>query len=208
MTSSVVGQNWRHRQDDEPLAHHGHSGWTPVGAVRIAQLQGVVMAVYGVSASAAIRELQWHSAQRNTTVAALAEAVMNSMSGQRPFITTDVLGALLAGLPPPQPERGPAPSRRHPTQPLASALHLVASHHPRPVPEAADHWAWERDGLSRREAQVLHLIGEGLSNQNIAATMFVTVNTVKSYIRAAYRKIGVTSRSQAVRWAVTHEERR
>ncbi|MEO7000150.1 MAG: LuxR C-terminal-related transcriptional regulator [Terracoccus sp.] len=206
MTTSLVGMNWPHRQVDEPLALYRHPDRMPVGAVRIAQLQGVVMAVHGVSASAALRELQWHSAQLNTSVADLAEVVMRSVGGRSTAMTAGVLGALLAGLPPPLPERGADPDRRHPAPPLASALHLVAAHRPRPLPDA-ERWTWEQEGLSRRESQVLQLIGEGLSNQNIAATMFVTVNTVKSYVRAAYRKIGVTTRSQAVRWALTHEER-
>lgn len=34
--------------------------------------------------------------------------------------------------------------------------------------------------------------------------MFVSINSIKSYIRAAYRTMGVTSRSQAVLWGVEH----
>lgn len=54
---------------------------------------------------------------------------------------------------------------------------------------------------------MLRLIGEGRFDQDLAAAIFVTVNTVKSYIRTAYRKIGVTSHAQAVRWALVHRER-
>ena len=54
---------------------------------------------------------------------------------------------------------------------------------------------------------MLRLIGEGRSNQDIAAAIFVTVNTVKSCIPMAYRKIGVTSHAPAVRWALVHRER-
>ena len=46
------------------------------------------------------------------------------------------------------------------------------------------------------------LITQGLSNQEIADRVFVSINSVKSYIRYAYRKIGVERRSQAVVWAV------
>ena len=74
---------------------------------------------------------------------------------------------------------------------------------PRPVERST----WERVGLSRRDAQVLRLIGEGRPNQDIAAAIFVTVNTVKSYIRTACRKIGVTARAQAVRCALVHRGR-
>ena len=56
--------------------------------------------------------------------------------------------------------------------------------------------------LSRREAQVLHLVSEGHSNQEIADTLFLSINSVKTYIRAAYAKIGVTKRVQAVAWVI------
>lgn len=59
-------------------------------------------------------------------------------------------------------------------------------------------------GLSVREARVLSLIAQGMSNDQIAAQEYLSVNTVKSYIRTAYRKIGVNTRAQAVVWAVQH----
>lgn len=57
-------------------------------------------------------------------------------------------------------------------------------------------------GLSDREEQVLALIAQGLTNQEIADRVFVSINSVKTYIRSAYRKIGVSSRSQAVAWGL------
>jgi DNA-binding NarL/FixJ family response regulator len=57
-------------------------------------------------------------------------------------------------------------------------------------------------GLTEREVAVLELIAAGLSNHQIAAELYVSINTVKTYVRTAYRRIGVTSRSQAVIWAV------
>lgn len=57
-------------------------------------------------------------------------------------------------------------------------------------------------GLSKRELEVLALIARGMGNHEIAQTMFVSINSVKSYIRLAYRKIDVTRRSQAVRWTL------
>lgn len=59
-------------------------------------------------------------------------------------------------------------------------------------------------GLSTREAEVLGLIMEGLNNVEIAAATHLTANTVKSYIRSLYRKIGVSTRAQALRWALTN----
>jgi DNA-binding NarL/FixJ family response regulator len=59
-------------------------------------------------------------------------------------------------------------------------------------------------GLSPREVQVLGLITMGLGNDDIARRLYLSINSVKTYIRSAYRKTGVTSRSQAIAWAVQH----
>ena len=59
-------------------------------------------------------------------------------------------------------------------------------------------------GLTPRESEVVGLIAAGLSNQEIARATGLSINSIKSYIRGAYRKIHVTTRSQAVLWAVRH----
>ena len=59
-------------------------------------------------------------------------------------------------------------------------------------------------GLTSRESEVIALIAQGLSNEEIARRAYVSINSVKSYIRTAYRKIGVQRRSQAVLWALEH----
>lgn len=66
------------------------------------------------------------------------------------------------------------------------------------------HVRWSRDdaGLTPREADVLDLIAAGQTNAEIAATLHVSINSVKSYVRSAYRKIGATSRSRAVLWGI------
>jgi DNA-binding CsgD family transcriptional regulator len=56
--------------------------------------------------------------------------------------------------------------------------------------------------LTAREAAIVTLICQGSSNSQIARALFLSPNSVKSYIRTAYRKMGVTSRSQAVLWGV------
>ena len=65
-------------------------------------------------------------------------------------------------------------------------------------------WPGRSAGLSPREAEMLALIAQGLSNQEIADRVFISLNTVKTYVRSAYRKIGVTRRPQAVGWAMGH----
>lgn len=64
--------------------------------------------------------------------------------------------------------------------------------------------AAERSGVSRRELEVLELIGCGLTNEDIAGRLFLSPNSIKSYIRSAYRKIGVERRAQAVLWVHQH----
>ena len=65
-------------------------------------------------------------------------------------------------------------------------------------------WPGRDRGLSAREAEVIALITQGLGNEEIASRMFTSINTVKTYIRTAYRKIGVNSRARAVLWGVDH----
>lgn len=68
--------------------------------------------------------------------------------------------------------------------------------------DAAGDWPGKAFGLSPREAEVLALITQGLSNKEIAERAYLSINTVKSYVRSAYRKIGVTSRLHAVIWGL------
>jgi DNA-binding NarL/FixJ family response regulator len=65
-------------------------------------------------------------------------------------------------------------------------------------------WPGRGEGLSDREAEVLALITQGKSNAEVAALTYLSPNTVKSYIRSIYRKIGTASRTQAVLWGVEH----
>ncbi len=66
----------------------------------------------------------------------------------------------------------------------------------------AGDWPGRAAGLSSREAEVLALICQGLSNQDIADRAYLGINTVKTYIRTAYRKIDATSRTQAMLWGM------
>lgn len=62
--------------------------------------------------------------------------------------------------------------------------------------------SFEEAALTAREAEVVGLIVRGHSNRQIADEVSLSINSVKSYIRTAYRKMGVTSRSQAVLWGL------
>ena len=54
------------------------------------------------------------------------------------------------------------------------------------------------DPLSERELEVLHLIAAGLSNQEIASTLIVAASTIKTHTQNIFRKLDVSSRTQAV----------
>ncbi|MEU6092112.1 response regulator transcription factor [Streptomyces sp. NPDC047085] len=57
------------------------------------------------------------------------------------------------------------------------------------------------DGLTARETEVLVLIAEGLTNQEIARALHVSTATVKTHINNLFAKTGLKDRAQAVRYA-------
>jgi DNA-binding NarL/FixJ family response regulator len=65
-------------------------------------------------------------------------------------------------------------------------------------------WPGRSEGLSERESEVLALITQGKTNAEIADIVYLSMNSIKTYIRSAYRKIGVTSRVEAVLWGIEH----
>lgn len=65
-------------------------------------------------------------------------------------------------------------------------------------------WPGRVEGLTERESEIMALITQGRSNNEIAALTYLSINSVKTHIRHAYRKAGVTRRSQAVLWGVDH----
>ena len=75
---------------------------------------------------------------------------------------------------------------------------------PRPEHRRSLEWPGRREGLTPRESEIIALITQGLTNQAIADLTYLSINSVKSYIRTAYRRMSVTSRSQAVLWGVQH----
>lgn len=103
-------------------------------------------------------------------------------------------------------------SKTLPARDLVAALEkvhageLVVSDSPGRTRAAAPglDWPGRAEGLTERESEILALITQGMSNAEVVDLTFLSPNTVKSYIRSVYRKIGVDSRTQAVLWGVRH----
>jgi len=60
----------------------------------------------------------------------------------------------------------------------------------------------DNNPLSEREREILQLVSQGKSNKEIAADLFISVNTVKVHVSNIYEKIGVASRTEATLYAI------
>jgi DNA-binding NarL/FixJ family response regulator len=58
-----------------------------------------------------------------------------------------------------------------------------------------------RDGLSAREVEVLRLLASGRSNQQIAAELVISLNTVQRHVSNIFAKIGAGNRVEAATYA-------
>jgi two-component system, NarL family, response regulator DevR len=113
-------------------------------------------------------------------------------------------------------------SRNHETRFVDAALaagasaYIVKTAHPDDVAaavrQAFDHSAYVPatqppsrkklpGGLTRRELEILKLAAEGHSNVALARMLWVTEQTVKFHLSNVYRKLEVTNRTEAARWA-------
>jgi DNA-binding NarL/FixJ family response regulator len=87
---------------------------------------------------------------------------------------------------------------------LGSAIRQAVegtTYHALGLPTIDDNTAPRAAGLTDRELEVVRAVARGLSNRDIAAELWVTVQTVKFHLTAVYRKLGITSRTEAARWA-------
>jgi DNA-binding NarL/FixJ family response regulator len=102
-------------------------------------------------------------------------------------------------------------------QELVAAIRMVATGQPALSPDAAKQiMARVRDeasradplaALSSQEKRVLELVGEGLTNREIAERMFLSEATVKNYVSSLLTKLGMQRRSQAAAMAARLSER-
>ncbi|MGH8869521.1 MAG: helix-turn-helix transcriptional regulator, partial [Actinomycetes bacterium] len=98
--------------------------------------------------------------------------------------------------------RAPYLAHRHRTFLAPLALGPDRSDSPVVVPHqrgAPDTSVLQVEPLSAREQDTLAYLARMLTTEEIAAEMFLSVNTVKTHLKSIYRKLGVSSRRQAVR---------
>jgi predicted ATPase/DNA-binding CsgD family transcriptional regulator len=86
-----------------------------------------------------------------------------------------------------------------PERAIEHALEREAA--PEPTATSQTHPA----GLSAREVEVLRLVATGLTNAEVAEKLFLSSRTVEWYLSAIYRKLGLHSRTEAVRFAAEYD---
>jgi DNA-binding NarL/FixJ family response regulator len=116
-------------------------------------------------------------------------------------VTSAIDGALAAGA------AAYVVKTAHPDD-VASAVRQAFDHSvflpgsPAPASAASQGARPERPGgLTRREVEILRLVAEGHSNAQLASMLWVTEQTVKFHLSNIYRKLDVTNRTEASRWA-------
>lgn len=75
---------------------------------------------------------------------------------------------------------------------------------PLPASSAAQPPSPASAGLTKREQEVLHWLAAGLTNPEIAQRLVVSLSTVNTHVASIFKKLGVTSRSAATRYAIEH----
>ncbi|WP_329115033.1 response regulator transcription factor [Streptomyces sp. NBC_01353] len=112
--------------------------------------------------------------------------VLDGRAGLAPAVQRRLLEQLMA-----QPQ-GRSPSRGRPAEAAQDGW------------RGPQHGESQPDGLTERETEVLGLVADGLSNQEIARRLGISTATVKTHINNLFAKIGVRDRVQAVRYAYQH----
>jgi DNA-binding NarL/FixJ family response regulator len=81
---------------------------------------------------------------------------------------------------------------------FSEALAYALADRPRSVPAPSTRDS--RSTLTRRERQIADLIGEGLSNKEIAAALVISQRTAESHVEHVLAKLGFTNRAQVAAW--------
>ena len=92
-----------------------------------------------------------------------------------------------------------------PDQVLQEQVTMVLSPSTSPAPNARKMPKSNPDGLTPREVEVLRLVAQGLTNDQVANRLIISPRTVDTHLTSIYGKIGVPSRSAATRYAMEHD---
>ena len=85
-------------------------------------------------------------------------------------------------------------------QAFTHSMYLASARPARTTPRAAAP-VEDEVGLTRRELEILQMVSEGHSNAQLAKMLWVTEQTVKFHLSNIYRKLDVSNRTEASRWA-------
>ncbi len=72
----------------------------------------------------------------------------------------------------------------------------------RSLPDVLANVKDEYEGLTEREMEILRLVGKGLTNKDIGQQLYISDRTVQAHLSNIFSKLGVTSRTEAVMYAV------
>jgi DNA-binding NarL/FixJ family response regulator len=93
-----------------------------------------------------------------------------------------------------------------PPRDLASAIRQAVdgtAFHAFGLPALEDDTVARLAGLTQREVEIMRAVAHGLSNKEIAKELWVSVQTVKFHLTNIYRKLEITNRTEAARWALS-----
>jgi ATP/maltotriose-dependent transcriptional regulator MalT len=176
---------------------------------RIQYMPGIVYCLFGFAGISALRGLPERAARLAGAGAALCDAIglnlpdlsaaayERNIAAPRTQLGEEVLAAAWAAGQAMPLEQAiaealePLPEVTPPTSPPVT---------PQPTTPSPAYPA----GLTRREAEVLRLIAQGLTDAQVAERLVVSAHTVHAHLRAIYGKLEVTSRAAATRFAVDH----
>ena len=60
--------------------------------------------------------------------------------------------------------------------------------------------SFAEDDLTRRESEILHMLGEGKTYQAVCESLFISYGTVQSHVKSIYSKLQVHSKSEVIAW--------
>ncbi|MFH9955039.1 response regulator [Streptomyces roseolus] len=189
--------------DDHPVVRAGlravldtEPDFTVVGEAATAE-RAVALAAAG-DVDVVLMDLQFGAGMHGSEATAAITAVPG---GPRVLVLTtydtdaDILAAVEAGA-------SGYLLKDAPPEELAAAVRTAAAGQSALAPAVAhrlmDRMRTPAEALTKRELEVLQLVGEGLSNQQISKVLFLSQATVKSHLVHVFAKLGVDSRTAAV----------